>query len=122
VNPDVKARWLAALRSGDYEQGTNALKTQLGDQVYHCCLGVLCELAVEAGVTDKVDDGPGRWFFGRDADVSSSVLPRSVIDWSGLTTRDPYVSSLGGTRTTISGLNDAGYSFDLIASVIERQL
>lgn len=35
-----KAEWLAALRSGDYKQGQNYLKTRDG----MCCLGVACDI------------------------------------------------------------------------------
>ena len=40
MNPELKAKWVAALRSGKYEQA----RCQLSDGVGFCCLGVLCEL------------------------------------------------------------------------------
>jgi hypothetical protein len=40
MNPEVKARWVAALRSGEYKQGKGALR--LNNKF--CCLGVLCDL------------------------------------------------------------------------------
>ena len=40
MNKEIKTKWLAALRSGKYEQGFGALKTPSG----HCCLGVLCDV------------------------------------------------------------------------------
>ena len=36
----IKALWVAALRSGDYEQGIG----QLRNENKFCCLGVLCDL------------------------------------------------------------------------------
>ncbi len=41
MNPEVKAKWVAALRSGKFTQGRSALKTVDGG---YCCLGVLCEI------------------------------------------------------------------------------
>ena len=41
MTPELKARWIAALRSGEYTQGRNALKTPEG---HYCCLGVLCRV------------------------------------------------------------------------------
>ncbi len=41
MNPDIKKNWLFALRSGDYEQGQFALKTN--DDKF-CCIGVLCDV------------------------------------------------------------------------------
>lgn len=46
LRPSVKASWLEALRSGDYQQGMGTLRTMgagsLPDRF--CCLGVLCDL------------------------------------------------------------------------------
>ena len=50
MNPELKARWIAALRSGDYKQGTEALYSPEMDA--YCCLGVLAEL-LPAGVYKK---------------------------------------------------------------------
>lgn len=42
----LKADWLRALRSGEYEQGKGALEKQYPDgRVQNCCLGVLCRVA-----------------------------------------------------------------------------
>lgn len=38
MTPELKALWIAALRSGDYKQGTGALRNP--DNTW-CCLGVL---------------------------------------------------------------------------------
>ena len=40
MNIEVKKKWVAALRSGDYKQGQGHLKGGDG----FCCLGVLCDL------------------------------------------------------------------------------
>lgn len=41
MNPEVKQQWVAALRSGKYEQGVCVLRS-MTDQF--CCLGVLCDV------------------------------------------------------------------------------
>jgi hypothetical protein len=41
MNPDVKAKWVAALRSGEYKQGPEWLQ---GESGCFCCLGVLCDI------------------------------------------------------------------------------
>jgi hypothetical protein len=41
MDAELKARWVAALRSGEYEQGRRQLRA--GDT--YCCLGVLCVVA-----------------------------------------------------------------------------
>lgn len=57
MNPEIKAKWLKGLRSGDFNQGAGCLrsvnKQRLVDLdgvpqddvgITHCCLGVLCEV------------------------------------------------------------------------------
>ena len=39
MTPELKARWIVALRSGEYTQGRNALNPATN---CYCCLGVLC--------------------------------------------------------------------------------
>jgi len=39
---EIKDKWLEALKSGKYIQGTGRLRSE--DKTKHCCLGVLCEV------------------------------------------------------------------------------
>ena len=41
LDPELKAKWLAALRSDEYKQGKYCLNIE-GE---FCCLGVLCDIA-----------------------------------------------------------------------------
>lgn len=45
----VKNAWTTALRSGEYVQGKGTLRRthQDGSEASYCCLGVLCDLAVQ---------------------------------------------------------------------------
>lgn len=43
MNPELKKKWVDALRSGEYKQGKIGLYNYESDA--YCCLGVLCELA-----------------------------------------------------------------------------
>jgi hypothetical protein len=49
LNPNAK-KWVTALRSGRFKQGRSVLNQ--GDRAL-CCLGVACEVAIEAGVPVK---------------------------------------------------------------------
>jgi hypothetical protein len=40
MDPEIKAKWVEALRSGRYEQG----RMMLLHEGRYCCLGVLCDL------------------------------------------------------------------------------
>lgn len=50
MNPEWKAKWVAALRSGNYQQGSGDLRH---DDRF-CCLGVLCDL-VDPTKWDDID-------------------------------------------------------------------
>ena len=119
MNPEVKTRWVAALRSGGYEQGKGYLSLN-GE---FCCLGVLCELAVEAGVIGAAtpsDVAHSVMFYG-DEDAAR-ILPWEVMEWSGVY-RDngkfQIDTAAGPSFTSLSVLNDSGSSFSQIADLIE---
>lgn len=42
MDQELKTKWIAALRSGDYKQGVSKLCSSSNQ---YCCLGVLCEVA-----------------------------------------------------------------------------
>lgn len=121
MSPEIKAQWLEALRSGEYKQGTGYLHR--GDEF--CCLGVLCDLAEKAGV---VKSGPSEAFTDQtvyDREVSS--LPRSVRLWSGINTPMAMVGDIENDDGLWIGddlamANDSGYSFRMIADLIEERL
>jgi hypothetical protein len=55
LKPEVKAKWLAALRSGKYKQGSGILaKTSVSSgKTNYCCLGVLAKVS---GVTKGLNE------------------------------------------------------------------
>lgn len=116
MNPEAKALWLTALRSGEYQQGTGRLHSRAegGDQ--YCCLGVLCDVAVRNGLDVKV----GECAFGSGVmyDGASSWLPGSVSNWAGLTSGNPMV-----TGFTLADWNDRqAKDFAFIADLVEEHL
>lgn len=124
MNPEIKAKWVAALRSGEYVQGRYCLKevSESGEAKY-CCLGVLCEVALKEGVAMKINSKPAtNGAIHISYDHSYALLPNSVIEWSGLGAADnPIIGD-----NAISNYND-GYvkdisSFSQIADLIEKEL
>lgn len=53
MNPEIKAKWLAALRSGEYQQGRGCLRRGSKEFPQFCCLGVLA--VIQNGVFDGSD-------------------------------------------------------------------
>jgi hypothetical protein len=115
MNKDVQEKWTTALRSGKYSQAHGKLRTPEG----LCCLGVLCEVAVENGAPVKYDADNYTY---NDA---AYVLPFAVRDWAGLAGTDPSIDIEveGIARPCLSELNDtANFTFEQIADVIEEKL
>jgi len=131
-----RTEWVAALRSGDYQQGQSALKTASGS---FCCLGVACDLAAKQGVTEfradpcgcgNAECNSGRGYTDDYGSVATGTLPNNVRHWLGL-------ESAGGSlkesieysapeadqprkATDLITLNDeANWDFAKIADLIE---
>ena len=62
MDPEIKAQWTAALRSGDYIQGKGYLNTN----GKFCCVGVLCEIRGMPRVKVDTDTGAELGLFGPD--------------------------------------------------------
>lgn len=136
MKKEPKRLWLEALRSGERKQGTGVLHSTYGDKGRYCCLGVLCEIAVEKGLDLSVTAQPAEVV---TYDGERNYPPNVVRDWSGLSMEedDPSVvltdalmdRVLGQAgdagihrEATLSQLNDEGCDFELIADIIERCL
>jgi hypothetical protein len=146
VNADVKAKWLAALRSGEYKQTQGVLahtffsEGENGEVTGYCCLGVLCDLAVKDGVIPPpVKDYGGDWKYGafdrvlydegdyKEYDTSETGLPMTVREWAGLDVSDEDPKWTDPTpdepsNYTLAGANDSGKTFAEIADIIEEHL
>lgn len=111
MNPEIKAKWVAALRSGEYQQGRERLRAA-NDKF--CCLGVLCDIhSKETGTPWQYGDIDRNVYCGKTA-----FLPESVADWAELTHVGPYIQSIG----SLTNLNDGGSTFPQIADLIEKHL
>lgn len=97
MDPELKAAWVAALRSGEYQQGSCQLKRECEGEAYYCCLGVLNEIGKF--------EAPG---------------------FSGLITNGGLVSRVPGLPTdeqqALAFWNDDRWTFDQIADYIEEKL
>ena len=120
MNPEIRARWAAALRSGDYEQGRDNLRR--GDKF--CCLGVLCDLAIKDGEpvsASEIAEADGGAYWGYDG--HPYYLPASVREWAGLTCGNPEVEVKGVdglSWATLAAMNDdQHFSFARIADAID---
>ena len=112
MNPQIKQKWVSALRSGEYQQTQRLLHDENG----FCCLGVLCDLyGKENNVEWELTDN-GNYYNFQDKNV---YLPHSVVEWSGIGDDDPTIND---RESRLARLNDCGSTFNEIADVIEKQL
>lgn len=134
MNPEVKAMWLDALRSGEYEQTFSRLRDEKG----YCCLGVLCDL--HAQTTGGEWNMTELWklrYLGEGA-----TLPALVEQWAGLDNDNPiigthevigavvdeygYETNETGTHTEVllaaEANDELDWTFEQIADAIEENL
>ena len=126
MRKEVAMKWVAALRSGEYQQTYGRLRR---DQEFeavvsasneprgHCCLGVLCELAKAEGAAVSYL-------------ASDIYLPDEVWTWAGTDGNNPVLTIpveespvLGLTGSLqLTELNDSKeWSFGRIADLIEER-
>lgn len=115
LSPELKIKWVSALRSGRYEQTKGLLRSATGG---FCCLGVLCDVI-----------NPAKWLPARR--ISTCIKSEDVLidglPWNGCesdlddSTRSAAGLSIADTNNLIS-MNDSGIGFNAIADHIERNL
>ena len=140
MNPEIKQKWLNALRSGEYPQGRNDLRNGDG----FCCLGVLCDIYVkennkswmkyeddadECIPFDELNDTLENSYDHLFLDGEPQLLPQSVMNWAGLESGSPEVKvnndepdAFGSLKRKLADLNDSGATFATIADLIEKSL
>ncbi|MEY7972547.1 hypothetical protein AB8O38_11155 [Saccharomonospora xinjiangensis] len=128
MKEDIKRQWVEALRSGDYQRHKDVYHLRRGD--HFSCLGVLCDLAVKAGVVTEVVNEAGFTLYGVEGDRDSEELPRAVLEWAGLT-KEPsvYTSVLYDDPAKDPEADDFEvtyleywFGFEGVADLIEAQL
>lgn len=117
MDEKMKKKWTNALRSGEYRQGRQALKTRDGA---FCCLGVLCDIIPDNKCDDKWKDDPR--YFGylfrhetaeKDFVSSSTYLPSTIADAYDVNIQNAY---------ELAKMNDNGSSFEEIADWIDEHM
>lgn len=103
MNPEVKKKWVEALRSGEYKQCRGALFKKGA----YCCLGVLREIAPK-----EMRNSPGE---------QKGFLSKKVRRWAGLNESNPII----GPHKRLNAVNcndNLKMSFVEIADLIEENL
>lgn len=98
MNAEAKKKWIDALRSGKYAQGTGRLRREVDGKDCFCCLGVCLDVNAPEG-WKQIEEGPG-WRWRYEADVPHEKYPLNL---------SPYIR-----------MNDhKGKTFEEIADFVE---
>jgi hypothetical protein len=113
MKKSVATKWIKALRSGKFKQAEGFLKIDDDNgNPTHCCLGVLCEL-----YNDEMRKSKKKTLSGTRFGSSDNLLPRKVMNWAGMQSRD---GQFGTGLNDLTLMNDHGQSFKVIANAIEK--
>lgn len=96
MKPELKQKWIKALRSGKYQQGRYKLYSRKQYGEYYCCLGVLRHIN----------------------DPSDERMGKGVLTIKQLEEFDLSISA----QEKLARMNDNGYSFNQIADFIEENV
>ena len=114
MKPQIAEMWVAALHSDRFEQGKGALADST--RAKHCCMGVLCELAIQNGISVEVGlTSDGEMAYGG----KTAFPPREVRKWAGLRTKNAQIH--GASEDSLTLMNDKGFSFAEIADIIKEK-
>jgi hypothetical protein len=111
MDAELKTKWVEALRSGEYDQGKNALKSTDGS---FCCLGVLCDLKYGKEIWKENKDCYGDY----SGTYRLSPINGKGVDFPTENKRRELGISNSVMRQ-LAEMNDDDYSFEQIADVIE---
>lgn len=112
----VRKEWVRRLRSGTIKQTRGHLGRPSGSR---CCLGVLCDMAVEAGIIDMEVDGSRAEFGGEEGLLLPEVGQCAGAEYD--CAEDPRVTNSRGDSLRLTKLNDASHkTFKQIADYIEK--
>jgi hypothetical protein len=125
MNPKVKAMWIEALLSGDYQQGQHYLCQDNNDgSKSWCCLGVLTDLAMKNGVDIDMERSLSEsnvYAF----DNESETVPATVKSWAGLETASggyscPNIDDGDELTCSLAEDNDNGLTFEELVDIIRE--
>lgn len=130
-----RKKWVEALRSGKYTQGTHALRWVSDDSM--CCLGVLCDVVAPDSWV-KGDESGQSQYWGHIYSITTGVPQSLLTNKVGLTdntgafitdTKELEQFAIeygipeqaGKYHVSLALLNDNGWSHQRIAAIIERE-
>jgi len=124
MNSKIKQVWIEKLRSGEYSQGKNELRSPNNK---FCCLGVLCDIYLKEHNQEWISSSDGHYYLLSEDEnyfgPESEILTQEVAEWAELNDKSPLVKiGVDAIQERLTVLNDQGYSFSEIADFIQNSL
>ena len=108
MKQEIKKKWIAALRSGEYQQTCEVLRNEDG----FCCLGVLTDLYIKENSLEWKKEPSGDYSFKNE-----EALPPSVVrEWAGM---ENWQTAHGYLYYQLN--DEEGYTFEQIADIIKSE-
>ncbi len=111
----IFSNWIKALRSGEYDQIEGNLHD--GGNGY-CCLGVYCEIS-KRQTKGKWFDTDSCSYFEDDEGYNDEAIPPPGVKNYFADSMNIEFDNAENFFDNLAGANDAGFSFDEIADIIE---
>lgn len=115
LDPEVKAKWVEALRSCDYRQGRRVLRNE--DNEY-CCLGVLSDIVDPTAWQQDRNNSTSAWCHVMGGTEARTMPSGHVLVAAGAS-RDILQTT---AIRQLAAINDNGAGFALIADLVEEYL
>jgi hypothetical protein len=121
MHPELKKKWLEALRSGEYKQGQGCLRKSTSEGDKFCCLGVLTDIVIKNNLAPLhwASRPEGHHVVEGGKLLTAMWLPSEVVILADISPLGaiPY----GDHRhDTLANWNDYGATFEKIAKIIEE--
>lgn len=134
MDQEIKTKWVAALRSGEYHQIDGTLRGHDYDgHLGYCCLGVLAEVCepdstrtgLVAACSTLTGTGDAQQFTKQHGlwDWLTARPPQALYDWADKAFgTDCNPADLHDVAGVLMAANDKGQTFETIAALIEEHL
>lgn len=103
MDAEFKKKWIEALRSGEYRQGTHCLRSI---ENKYCCLGVACDLFY----------GTNKWIENKE-EYLYEINNQKIFSYN----LNQYIELSDKEMDDLMQLNDGGKTFEEIADYIEKE-
>lgn len=123
MNSDLKQKWIEALRSKKYQQGSGALRSCPLDvhKSEFCCLGVLADIINPDGWKYEYDYERWVWSPLQSTEYDNTPFSTFCHTHMGIETRKT-INLNREKESVLVAMNDGGRTFDQIADYIEGKM